>query len=237
MDNMLFSLISYFVSYFIVCYGCVKENNQFFSLSIVFWTFSMIYGVVIPINIALGIPFNSVFSISSFQFIDVFLRAFYLSCFAFCLGKIFSSMKNSHSNISNLNYVCYINEINSGLFISALLASLFEMVNLMRIGGFSLIFYGKGVYQSLVGNLSLTLPSNSMYVAFGVFLGLAIALDKEKMHPLNKKAVVFSTFFLLPFFIIKVMLGMRGVLISSLLAGLASYSFVSPVRKISPFNC
>ena len=223
------------VACFTTLWAVYSDNKQFVSLSFVFVFFSCMYGVVGPFPFLLGGKIESIFPSIIFQYTDVFLCAFVLSCIGFNLGSLINILLKPRVNNDNQSKCSFLKQENVGSLcvISAFLTSLFEIVNLFRAGGEKILFLGKGVYQSAVGDLSLTLPSGGTYVICGLFLGLSIASYKKGYSTNIKKILVLTALFLLPFLFVKIIMGMRGALISAFLSGIASYSFICPMKKIS----
>lgn len=121
-----------------------------------------------------------------------------------------------------------------GAILSAFFASLFEAINLYRIGGINMLFIGKGAYQSVVGDLFITLPSSLMYSICGIFTGMVLAYYKShNFHAKDKKYFFMIILLLVPFLFCKILLGMRGALVSIFLTGMASYTAIIPLKKIS----
>lgn len=215
------------ISVIVAVFGFIKKEKQIFSLQVVLWIFSSLYALSTPLNMINGRENDPTFLAGNLEKnVNVFLLAYCISSIAFLLSQIHSNGKSEHY----IDKVATINEsiVKKGCILSAFLTSFFEIINLVRIGGISMLFEGKGVYQSLVGDLFLTLPSASMYCIYGLFMGIAFALD----YKINSKIRNVSMVIILPFIVCKVLLGMRGALVSAVLCGIASYSTIKPVKKI-----
>lgn len=219
------------IGVFTISVYIVKKQQQFFSLSIVFWLFSALYGLSTPISLVNGEPMSPVFSFGNLEKnVNPFLIAYSLSNIGFILGYI----NNSKNNKNQIKEV-FVNKviIKRCVYISAFLASIFELINMLRIGGFSMLLRGKGVYQSLVGDLFITLPSEIMYAICGMFCGIIFGYNQ--LHKENKmmQIIVYITLLLMPFLACKIILGQRGALISFVLLFLATYTVYCPIKRIS----
>lgn len=219
---------------FIVARGIIKEKKQLFSLTLFFWIFSALYGLSVPVSIVLGGEIDDTFSFGNLtQNVNPFLVAYSLACMGFLLGQI-NWGRNDYQDIKVNSNIFNCEILARGAILSAFFASLFEIINLYRVGGINMLFIGKGAYQSVVGDLFLTLPSSSMYSICGIFIGMALAYCK--LHDLHAKArryLFIIILLLVPFLFCKILLGMRGALVSIVLMGIASYTAIIPLKKIS----
>ena len=114
-----------------------------------------------------------------------------------------------------------------------MLTSVFTIINTIRANGLILLFSGnKGLYQSAVSDLFLTMPSETTYYIFGMFAGLLLG-TKHITHINAGKYLIKYSIILFPFLATNLLLGMRGVLISALLTGTCCYSVFRPFKRIS----
>jgi len=232
MGSLLFSLFGVAIG----AYSMIKNQGQFFSLQLVFWLFSALYALSTPLNLCFGGKVDSTFAAGNMEEnVFPFLVAYALSSLGFFAGcswvyrfRVQSPLDTSKQTRKKLD----LSIIQRGLFFTAILTSFFELVNLIRVGGVNMLFVGKGVYQSAVGDLSLTLPSETIYGICGIFIGLYLSYIKVN-NVSNKKIKLFFAFLLLfPFLFCKTLLGQRGALVSALLSGIASYSIYTPIKRI-----
>ncbi|MCK4830183.1 O-antigen polysaccharide polymerase Wzy [bacterium] len=118
----------------------------------------------------------------------------------------------------------------------AMLASICEVVNFFRVGGIiSILGYGKAVYQSSVGSLTLTLPSYEIALLAFSLIALAHAFSRNKLgssRPLSKYVLLFILT-ISPLFVITVVLGKRGPLVGWLLVILVGVTYFRPTRRLS----
>lgn len=238
LEYTTFAVIFGFIGVCIIGKGIIHRQKQLFSLTLVFWGFSALYALSVPLAIIFGEETDPTFIGGNLtRNVNPFLFAYALSCLGFILGQInYKANKCYETNIkvNNFDYTFNVNLLKRGAIISAFLASLFETINLFRIGGTEMLFMGKGVYQSNVGDLFLTLPSHNMYSICGIFLGILLAYSKlTNYKEKNNICLMICILFLVPFLTCKILLGMRGTLISAVLTGIASYTVFVPIKKFS----
>lgn len=222
----------------IVGEGIVKRQKQLFSLTLVFWLFSALYALAVPVSIVLGEDTDPTFIAGNLaKNVNPFLVAYALSCIGFIMGQLQIGQSNRKCNgksVKRNKQSLDVNFLIRGAILSAFLASLFEVINLFRVGGVEMLFVGKAIYQANVGDLFLTLPSATMYTICGLFCGMLIAHQKIIMQKSKVKTCLFFCILCLcPFVICKMLLGMRGALASAILTGIASYTVLVPIKRIS----
>lgn len=231
---LFFSVISAFLG----AYSIVKQHGQLFSFRLLFWCFSALYALSSPFNIAFGLNENLTFISGNVNNnVFPFLVAYALSCIGYILACTCFLQREEHWNNEAKDSTLgkeplNINTLKMGFLFTALLASSFEIINLMRIGGVKMLFLGKGGYQSAVGDLSFSLPSETMYTLWGAFIGLYVSIGQKKKGNIKILTILLSLLFLFPFLMCKIILGMRGALVAALLSGIASYSVYRPIKTI-----
>lgn len=236
------SLINSIISSLILIFWLKNVIGNYTNTSYVFIVFSTLYGVSGPINVIWGEGLHRLFSTP--YNIDAYLISYAIANIGFIIGVvIYNLINNSNSSLDN-SIIEYKKEtvfiisrkiFNAGLVL-ALFASIFELINLFRIGGFSILFAGKATYQSLESALILTLPSSEiMIVAFsliGLYLGV-IHIEKVKETGMRLKITLLlgvST----PFLLIKIILGQRGTLITLFICILIGITYFKPMQRIKP---
>jgi hypothetical protein len=117
----------------------------------------------------------------------------------------------------------------------AALASAFEIVNFVRVGGVETLRLGKAVYQGRVADLRLTLPSYVVsYVAVAAF-SLFVALSRHRAGRLDRRVVVPGAAFaglLAPLLVPTLMLTRRSEIIAWILIAFVGTMWFHPVRRI-----
>ncbi len=110
--------------------------------------------------------------------------------------------------------------------ILSFLALAMEVINVIRVGGVSSIFLGKGDYQTLVGGLTLSLPSKLVFLFATIFYGFFIANKKKKVH---WPFLIVST----PLIALYIILGFRSSLMLIVIALLVTNFYHKGARRIS----
>lgn len=230
-------LVFCFIGMFYGAKGIVKTTNQLFSLSLVFWLFSFMYGVSMPFNILIGAEIVSEVPLSIFTAnIAAYVGCYCLACIGLLLSLITNRRRITNEDVTLNKFLIDCNsvkEFDRGATLTALLTSVFSVINTIRADGLILLFSGnKGLYQSAVSNLFLTMPSETTYYIFGMFAGLLIG-TKDITNIKTGRYILKYTLLLLPFLATNLLLGMRGVLISALLTGTCCYAVFQPFKSIS----
>ncbi len=212
-------------------------SGSYTNITLFFVSFSILYGLSGPINAVWGDGLPDIFSKPYFT--DEFLFSYSIANIGLIFGIVLYKLKNSkisHSNGNNILIRKYENPkmlLDIGMFF-ALLGSVFEIINLIRIGGFMRLFQGKAIYQSLTSELKLTLPSSDlMIISFslvGLYLGF-MKINKNKEN-INKFKIILFLVYSSPYLLIKIILGQRGLLITLFLCILIGVAYFNPIKKI-----
>lgn len=101
-------------------------------------------------------------------------------------------------------------------------ASLMELVNYYRVGGFGMLTQGKALYQSSYASLTLTLPSHVVADIGFAMLGLSMAFALHR-GGVNKKALLAAVIAVSPLLFITTVLGQRGALLAWLMVFVVGY--------------
>lgn len=241
---IVISIVFCLVAGVIAVFGIIKQHGQLFSLTMVFWIFHLIYGLSVPLTIVFGSYYSETFGTDNVKSnIYAFLIVFSIASIGFLLGCGINK-KRSLKDVSHVDIDGFKNKKNfkridigtliTGAYISAFVASVCEIINIMRVGGFGMLFIGKGAFQSAVGDLTLTLPSSNFYSICGMFIGLMIGVMKnQEIYKRLKIHFIMPIVLLIPFLISKIILGQRGILISAILWGIACYSTLYPIKKVT----
>jgi oligosaccharide repeat unit polymerase len=213
-------------------------NENYTNLTLFFVVFSTLYGISGPISVLWGEgldklfsnPYNTKYFLISYALANIGL-VFGVILFNFIENKIKHKPLNCSNNLNLSNIQNKI--FNIGIVI-ALITSISELINLLRIGGFELLFSGKAIYQSLVSQLTLTLPSADLAIISCSLIGLYLGLmdkGKEKTKWINVK-VNYYLMCLSPYLIIKIILGQRGVLLSLIICTFIGITYFKPLKSI-----
>ncbi|HEY8366976.1 MAG TPA: O-antigen polymerase [Bacteroidia bacterium] len=211
-----------------------KLIGNYSNFTVVFLAFSCFYGLSGPIAVNYGKGIPNVFPAP--YLVDYFLLHYSLAVLGITIGLIiFGSLKSSEIDIKY--QMPHWNEkiLLILMYVFATTASLMEMVNLIRAGGFEVLFAGKAVYQSVVSDLTGTLPSQEMMLLATSFLGLTLSNSTKIKSKLCRLSII-TSFLLLGIvnILILVILGQRGELLSLVVVFIIGYLYFSPLKRIKP---
>lgn len=220
------SLILTIISNLILLYNTISIFKDFKHILFVFITFFMLYGISGPVNVFWGTGLPKVFK--NYNNILPFMIILSIANIAINIGiltsnRIITKERNHKKIIIRKKYLNY------GILLLSL-ASIMEIINLYRIGGPSILFSGKAIYQAKISNLYLALPSNIIGIIGTSIFALSLkSIDDEKI----KKVIFLAILLHLPYIIILMILGKRGVILSELIIFLIAYTFENPIRRIN----
>jgi len=113
-------------------------------------------------------------------------------------------------------------------------AAFMELVNFLRVGGMAAFVLGKADYQTLVSDLSLTLPGFKVLHLAVAFFGLGLGpwvRERTRTDGLGNNLVLFALISAFPV-MIAAGLGRRGVLLGLVLVGFLAFFWGHPLRAI-----
>lgn len=212
-------------------------NGGYTNLTIIFYGFSILYGLSGPVAVYWGEGLHSIFG---YNFnVSIFLIAYSLSNVGFIIGVILYNSINANRNkkkLVNDNVIEYF-EKNKKMFITlavflAFISMIFEIVNFVRVGGFYTIMSGKAAYQSAVSELTLSLPSRNLAELGFVLLSIYMAITLYKKSSVSKLKMFLYIVFSVPYFSLTIFLGKRGVILSFLMILIMGLSFFKPLKRI-----
>jgi oligosaccharide repeat unit polymerase len=213
-------------------------NGDYTNSTLIFIAFSTLYGISGPINVVWGDGLNRLFSTQYNT--SAFLISYAIANIGLINGITIYNLVNKNDNLIAENSIKTVFNnrkelMNIGLFLAAF-ASLFELINLLRIGGIEMLTTGKAIYQSSTSELTLTLPSYEiMILAFslvGLFLGVTY-IEKSNEKGLRFKILLFLMYST-PFLLIKTILGQRGTLLKLFFCIFIGITYFKPIKKIKP---
>lgn len=218
-----------------------KVVGNYTNISIIFVVFSLLYGMSGPINVLWGEGLPLIYS-KPYN-VNEFLCVLALSNIGLIIGMSLYNLVNI--NTYQKSKILIINESNfQRLFIVMInvsvilvfIGTIFELINLFRVGGIQILFQGKAVYQSLVASLSLTLPSSIMVqIGFSILaLSLSyISLKQIKIPIIIRIKILVIIILSIPFITISLILGRRGELVSIFICILIGITYFKPIKKIN----
>jgi len=165
--------------------------------------------------------------------INEFMLYYILGLLGIGTGAFFYfNFKPDCVTLSNTNWLCLNRK---KIFLMVLFfsgcSSLFELINLFRVGGVDALFRGKAFYQSAVSDLSFDLPSIETMTFSFVLFGLWFISFKEKADEWGRVARRHLLLFLimLPVLFDVLILGRRGtILMWAAILLFAKYYFKNP---------
>jgi len=195
----------------------------------IFVSFSALYGLSGPISVEWGEGLSPIFPRPLHT--EFFLLHYSLAVIGLSIGflLIASGGKVYEEKVAALN-IKRLNLEKTALIL-AILASLMEMVNFLRVGGFGRLLAGKASYQSAVSNLTGTLPSLNMLLLSVAFLGLSFAAGTTVFKKTRNKFIAWIILSA-PVWMSLIVLGKRGALLRIFLILFVAASFFKPIKKI-----
>lgn len=113
----------------------------------------------------------------------------------------------------------------------AAIASISEIVNFLRVGGFATLYAGKVVYVSAVSQLTGTLPSTVIILLSSALLGLSLSAS-DLSRKISTQRVVMWLVYSLPLILSAVIIGERRTLLSILIVLIIGILYFNPIKKI-----
>lgn len=226
--NLILNLI---LSIILILY--IKRIFGYYSnITLMFCTFHILYGLSGPVSILWGEGISEIFT-QVFE-IDVFLIAFDLATIGLILGiNIFN---NRYKEIEH-KHTIKINKKNNNVkkyliwaFVLAIITIIMEFINFVKVGGISTLAQGKALYQAAISNLTLTMPTDSVIcISLALFGIYAINIDNK----ISLRYIIVYFIILLPYLLIKILLGQRGSLLALMLIIVLIYTYKKPLKKVS----
>lgn len=231
-----FALLLSIISSILLIFWVKNSLGNYTNISLFFIGFSVLYGLSGPINVTWGEGLHSIFSKPYNT--NEFLVAYAIANIGFINGFSLYSLisKYKHNKIENESKLIKLNlnVIYKLIALLAIIATIFEIINLIRVGGIMTLFRGKAYYQGLIATLFLTLPSDIFMNISFCFLGLYIGIliyNGEKI-PFSKILIIGIVSS--PYIMLNVILGKRGVLVSLFLFLFIGITYFRPIKRIKP---
>ena len=216
--------------------------GNYTNMSVFFVGFSIIYGLSGPINAAWGGGMPSIFSLP--YNVSPFICSYSLASIGLIIGILFYNIAkktNDEKILAKINSAKdrLIAKKSSLYFYAkalALFGSLFEIINLYRIGGVEFLFKGKATYQSLISGLTLTLPSSELIIVSFALMGIYLSISDHRLikKSILKSEVLLPFMYSFPYLLIKIILGQRGMVLSLFLCIFVGITYFKPIKKIKP---
>jgi len=216
-----------------------KAMGSYTNIAVFFSFFSMLYGLSGPINVVWGEGLRPLFSTPYNT--DAFLISYAIAKIGlisgFILFYVISNKDRYRANEDGLKIVeSYKYKLYPASLILCFMGSLFEIINMFRLGGISVIFKGKATYQSMLSSLTLTLPSSEVIVVafslIGLYIGINYKRGVERSRVINK--ILVFVLCSVPYILIKILLGQRGPLVTLFVCLLIGITYFRPIKRIKP---
>lgn len=218
-----------------------RVAGSYTNATVMFIAFGIFYGLSGPVNALWGEGLHRLFTYP--YAITPFLISYSIANLGMLCGiMLYHLLRNTkEKTINNSNYIIehiYIKRklLYSFGLIFVLIASTFELINIIRIGGFALLFSGKAMFQSNLSGLTLTLPATEIMVIgfslFSLYLGV-INYKKVKENKVKLKIFIF-VLLSMPYIGIKTILGQRSLLLTLAICFVIGFSYFNPIKKIKP---
>lgn len=217
----------FFLSAFLVLGYVVLKNFGAFSLFFVFIFLFGLYTFSLPLSIFLKLDVGVYREkyLAAWPKYDHTLSHYLLSSKIFFVGVIvvlfFLMIYIGRKITRNISNKKEINAYSTSI-ISGIVANVFELINFIRVGGFSALSKGKAFYQSAISDIPLTLPSEGFFFISIILFALSIPCIKK--HGFNLKIVIFVLVNLFYIFI-NLIIGERGTLFLSFVFFIISYKY------------
>lgn len=213
-----------------------KINKSYSNATLIFYVFSVLYGLSGPINVHWREGLPNIFG--NFYNIGSFLVAFAISNIGLLYGVIFYkciNKENSFYTPQNLDMLILKKEVFLSLAVlMSFISMIFEVINFIRVGGVSALIRGKAYYQSVLSELTFTLPSRYFVEIAFAFFTLYIAANSRDKRRNNKAKIIQFFIYMMPYLVINIFLGRRGILLSIVLIVFTGMTFFKPIKNIKP---
>ena len=212
--------------------GVKRYIGYYNNVILIFIAFSFLYGLSGPIVALWGKQFLPVFG-NNFDFGSWFL-SYSLSEMALLLSLVIFYRKDDLNNDNdkieiNENKINYLAKIS---YIIMLLGSIFQLINMYRIGGFTALFMDKAVYQARETDLTLTLPVTQFVNISIACISLYIGYCRFKKNKINKSIIIKEIIFSIPYLLQILLLGQRGNLLSMFIIFFVGFYYFKPLKHL-----
>lgn len=231
-DNNWLSFFLSFIIFFLVLLFIKNKVGYWNNLTIIFLGFWGLYAFIGPyVNLTEGM-FNPYYYNYTYPYYTS--KYLFYNSVGF-IGFYFAFLNvNPKTHLKDEGIINYQSkyDTNALLNIGIILMScslLMELVNIIRVGGVSIFSTGKESYQTMINNLTLTLPSKQFsIVALSTFM---IALKGKKLSSYKVKLFI-MLILTLPFIIIYLITGSRGSILGLIGIVLLCLTYKNPIRTL-----
>ena len=108
-----------------------------------------------------------------------------------------------------------------------------ELINFLRVGGIDTLIQGKAIYQAAVDELNLTFPTQLISQVSLASLGVYVSLSYVNKSKISKKLLIICAGFSIPYLLLILFLGRRGVLLAYMVIIMIGLFQHNPLKKLS----
>lgn len=227
--SIIISMLGFVIMVFGV-FGCLKN---YASLTMAFLAFMFLYTYAGVAAVVWGSGLHPIFN-TIYQ-PEIFIVYSNIAYSVLYLGFLINYNTMQVKKITDYKSIKLNNnkKIVNRAILTSIIALLMEFINFIRVGGLSAVALGKAYYGSQMSELSFTLPSEMFLIVSGIYFSLYISnhIYKE-FRPIKRKVILY----IIPtsmLFLLYIILGMRGVLLSYSMILLAGYLYKKTINKIS----
>ena len=210
----------------------VRSSSGFNSLLVVFSVFHGLYGLSGSFAAVYGAPLPDIFTAPYAT--SAFLFNYSLATVGLAVGVV--ARRGGLPTIIGEPSLRPPRQLAHYAILMGAVASGMEIVNGVRVGGVPVLLEGKALYQSLIAELPLNLPSNEVAMLATALMALAVGLSRG--HPLrsgtvSRKHIFAFSLSMLPLLIVVVLLGQRGFLLGWIVIGVVGATYGTSVKHLT----
>jgi oligosaccharide repeat unit polymerase len=205
-------------------------TGNYSNFTIIFIIFSALYSLSGPIAARYGDGIPEFYP-TPYLFDEFFLH-YSLAVIGLTLGLMFvAALKSPGISVTRLAPAWNSKTLLKLSYAFAVTASFGEIVNFIRVGGFTAIYAGKAAYHSAVSELPGTLPS-TLIILLSIAL-LALSLSVSNMSRKRwARSVIMWIISSLPLILSLLVIGDRATLLSIIVIFIVGHIFFSPIKRI-----
>lgn len=224
------AMVFYFAAAFLsIILGKMLIGN-YSNFTVIFLVFSALYSLSGPIAARYGGGIIEIYPTP--YMVDEFLIHYSLAILGLAIGIILASCISYHRiGSANISPIWNHGTLFLLAYAFAAMASLMEIANFLRAGGFVTLYAGKAVYQDAVSELPMNFPSATIMLLSTALLSLSLSAQSM---PIKNRLERFSLWLALglPIILSLIILGERTTLLSIIIILLIGYLFLNPVKTI-----
>lgn len=224
------ALISYAIAAIMLIFVGRELIGNYSNFTVIFLVFNALYSLSGPVAVRYGGGISKIFPTP--YLVDEFLLHYSLASIGLVTGLILIAvMKIPNIREMKQDFLWDRKTLFYLAYAFAVIASLLEIVNLLRVGGFQTLFSGKAAYQSAVYGLAVSLPSTQIMLLSVALLGLALSNSTTKYENWTHRLALWLVCGM-PFVLNLVILGRRGPILGGIIVFVIAYFYFRPIERI-----